>query len=57
MSDTAPTTACKTCDRAAQECDASHAKGWDGCCMSCDEAGRVNAHRLRIVPLNPEENR
>lgn len=54
---TAPTTACKTCDRAAQECDASHAKGWDGCCMSCDEAGRVNAHRLRAVSMNPEENR
>ena len=47
--DVAPTTECRHCGRSAKECNDSHAKGWDGCCMKCDETGRVQAHRLRTI--------
>ena len=45
----APTTDCGDCGRTAKDCNDSHAKGWDGCCMGCDGAGRNAAHRLRIT--------
>jgi hypothetical protein len=54
MSEIAPTTNCPICGRTAKECNDSHAKGWDGCCMTCDSVGRAESHRLRIVTTGGE---
>ena len=51
----APTTDCPICGRSAKECNDDKAKGWDNCCQSCDAAGHVAAHRLRVIP--PGEDR
>lgn len=48
-----PTTDCAICGRTAKDCDDGAAKGWDGCCMGCDGAGRINAHRLRLTSATP----
>lgn len=38
-------TDCATCGRAKRECDDSSARGWDNCCMGCDEMGRGRSHQ------------
>lgn len=45
------TTECPTCHRSAQHCSDSAARGRDGCCMRCDETGRTDNHRMRMVPI------
>ncbi len=53
--ESAPTTDCPHCGRTAKDCNDSHAKGWDGCCMGCDGAGRINTHRLRLIHVIPPD--
>lgn len=36
---------CASCGRSKRECDDSAARGWDNCCMRCDEMGRIRSHR------------
>jgi hypothetical protein len=43
-----PTTDCPTCFRTAKDCGDSKAKGWDNCCLTCDQNGHVEQHRLRM---------
>lgn len=37
-------TDCPNCGQTKAACDESAAKGWDGCCASCDERGRRATH-------------
>lgn len=42
---------CPTCGRTKKDCDDSAARGWDACCMTCDEIGRTRNHRVLTVPI------
>ncbi len=43
------TTDCSTCGKSKRECDDSRARGWDNCCMGCDEIGSRRSHQTLTV--------
>lgn len=42
-------TDCPHCGQSAEECNDSAARGWDNCCMRCDEIGRRHNHRAVTI--------
>lgn len=43
-------TDCPTCGRSLKHCQDSRARGWDNCCLTCDEIGQMENHRTLYVP-------
>lgn len=51
---TAPTTDCPFCGRTAKLCGDEKARGWGNCCLRCEAAGHVEAHRVRAISVGQE---